>query len=211
MVLSGQTIDNISRALKRQPSAIRARIRKLNILTDLAGHDSKDHLSMLNTKGYHNSYTTIGSPSGPLTLTFSFEWRPVLRDVKEFHSLLKPATPFMENHDRWPAVYRWVISKNTPEKLELLLIGSTKILCSDRLQGYLQSGNPVTNNGRYGIFRSYEEKGYAINTGILINLNTGGDNYQMKLFHLGTHSHREVMEELIIEHYKNLGFDLLNQ
>lgn len=210
MVLAGESVVNISRSLERQPSAIRSRIRKLNLIKDPSGCISLNHSSMPGTEGFQDYYPTIGSRSAPLKLIFSFEWRTVLRDVNEIYSFPNQVSAYMQDRYRWPAVYRWVIFENTPEKPELMYIGSTKKLCPDRLHGYLQPGNSVTNNRLNSIFRSYRAKGYIIKIEILINLETGFDNYQMPFFHLRTHSHRQVIEEMMIDHHKRMGFELLN-
>jgi hypothetical protein len=117
----------------------------------------------------------------------------------------------MQHRYKWPAVYRWVIYRSTPDVPELLYIGSTKKLCSDRLEGYLYPKNSITNARLNSLFQAYLRKGYLVGLEILVNQKVVIPDSTVSHYDVYTQSRRHVLEELLIDHYRKQGFELLNK
>lgn len=207
MFHAGHTVDEMSAALQRQPSAIQGRLRKRNFTTPSTS------ISLPSNEVPQPEISLIDQvpvTSDPITVQFSFQWHSVMSNVTEPYCYPQPITPYMRHRYRWPAVYRWLICADDGSKPALMYIGTTKKLCPDRLNGYLQpEGN--TNQRLAGLFHEYGREGYTIYLETLGKCDVQAGAEIQTPYHLRSQARRLVLEELLIDYYKQQGYELLNQ
>jgi hypothetical protein len=210
MVLGGRSIKEVSIALRRQPSAVRSRIAKLRVFRSSQTHNVQPR--QVAPAPEPEAVPVPGSSSPvPLSIELMFEWRPVLRSVEQLYTFPSSLTPYMQHRYKWPAVYRWVIYRVARDKPSLLYIGSTKKLCPDRLSGYLLPKGSATNERLNGLFQAYAQEGFTVALDILVPSRVTTGNATATQFDFNTQTRRSVVEELLINHYRQQGIELLNR
>lgn len=206
MFLIGRPVDEIATALQRQPGAIRSRLRK----RDFANVPYAASTPTPQTPQTEPLTEPERITSAPITVQFSFQWHSVMSNVTEAYCYPQPITPYMRHRYRWPAVYRWLICTEDGNKPALMYIGTSKKLCPDRLNGYLQPEGS-TNQRLAGLFHEYGREGYTIYLEILGKCDVQAGAEIHTPYHLRSQARRLVLEELLIDYYKQQGYELLNQ
>ncbi len=214
----GNSVKAVSHILQRQPSAIATRLRKLELL----GSNTPDRIHQNGTarnkdvpaNGSRRAekaplITSISEPS--MTLSFSFEWHPVLFRANTPYLFPERIPSFMRARYNGPAVYRWLITPPDGVQDPVIYIGTTKKLCPDRLEGYINPQTSTTNQRINTILHEYLSAGHTINLEILQNCKTNpGCNGTSIVYSVQTQTHRIGLEELLIAYYKHEGITLLN-
>ncbi|MCB8944536.1 MAG: hypothetical protein H6658_12370 [Ardenticatenaceae bacterium] len=206
MFLADLSMAEMSAALQRQPGAIRSRMRKRHL-------DSRPPVP--------SPVSNMPQPEPPLEehqqitgesfrLQFVFQWHTVFRNVTQPYCFPQSITPYMRHRYHRAVVYRWLVCEEDSDKPALMYIGTTKRLCPDRLEGYLQpTGN--TNQRLAGLFHEYGREGYMIYLEILGKCHVQADADIQMPYHIRSQARRLVLEELLIDYHKQQGYDLLNQ
>lgn len=216
MLQGNQSIKELSEGLQRGPGAIRSRIRKRErgvyqfeekstvTETDMIpqfGNETEDVLQAASQER---------DVDPPVSIAFCFQWQPVCRSANQQYCYPQPVTRYMEHRYKWPAVYRWLIAPDIGSDPLLMYVGTTKKLCPDRLNAILNpEGN--TNSRLAGIFNEHQKQGCAVYLEIITNSGVSAGNELQKPYSLGTQTRRLVLEELLIDYYKQQGFQLINQ
>lgn len=179
----------------RQPGAIISRIKKL-------GFDIKD-IALIDE--------TLKDDSDVLGTDFLFRWSPIFCDQGKEYYFPHPATAYMIENYKYPAVYRWVVYHDSRERIQYTYIGTTKQLCPERLEGYLYPESSSTNLRLHQEFKLFSEQGYKISLDSLRVEQIKMNNIIVKLNNLHSQTARSFIENLLISYYRQNGLKLLNQ
>ncbi len=141
-----------------------------------------------------------------------YAWKPVRSDVNNFYYFPDEITPYMKDNYRNPQVYRWNIYKNRSEDKRIVYIGETKELCPNRIKNVLKPGpSQKTNQRLNNEFKKYcLENNYHIRLEVcsIDKMNLG--NRVICQEDLNRDFIRKLIEAMLIEHYQQKGFRLLN-
>ena len=196
----GTSISKLSKMFRRQPGAIRSRIRKFGFETnDETPEDETPELE--ETKSHGDSLGT----------DFHFRWVSVYHEHEKEYFFPQPITRYMLEKYKYPAVYRWIIYQESREKINYAYIGTTKRLCPERLSGYLFPDNSNTNLRLHKEFHEYANQGYKIGLELLRIEKIKINNIDVKLNNLDSETARVFIETLLISYYRQNGLILLNQ
>jgi hypothetical protein len=203
----GKPIDEISRLLQRQPGGIRSRIRKLGLAAKKYKQTVQDGIQESEADGVLNLSLRF-LPEEEIGISIRLFWQPVLHDGSAPYLFPQPATPFMRDHYKGPAIYRWKIIDPTQDHLLALYIGSTKAFCPDRLNGYLHPKESKTNQRLNREFQGYLQQGCTVALDVLGTYN----NKDLASFSPRTDQEgsRVFLECLLIHYYRCKGQHLLN-
>lgn len=192
----GMSVSELSKIFRRQPGAIRSRIRKF-------GFETKDETPDIieETKSNDDSLGT----------DFHFRWVSVYHEHEKVYFFPQPITRYMLENYKYPAVYRWIIYQENREKINFAYIGTTKQLCPDRLSGYLVPDKSDTNLRLNKEFRKFVKQGYKISLELLQIEQIKINNVDVKLNNLHSQTARVFIETLLISYYRQNGLILLNQ
>ena len=143
---------------------------------------------------------------------FSYKWEPVLIDENNPYLFPEKRTRFMRKEYTKPAIYRWIIKKNSGNPI--IYIGQTTKLF-DRIYQYLNPGKKQTTNIRINKkLKYYKNKGYEIGIEYLRFCKIiKGDNFELFINEndLLNKYVRVFIENLMILIYKEKGYNLLNE
>lgn len=192
---NGASISQLSKLFRRQPSAIRSRIRKLGFVTNDETPNEK----------------VTKADSDTLGTDFQFRWIAVYCEVGREYFFPEPMSPYMLENYKYPAIYRWIIYKDNREKIDYAYIGTTKQLCPERLAGYLDPVSSNTNLRLHKEFRQFIRQGYRIGLESLLVEEIKINNVAVKLNNLDSQTARVFIEDLLISYYRQHGLVLLNQ
>lgn len=193
--IQGTSISGLSKIFRRQPGAIRSRIRKL-------GFETEDETPDLEETKYNGA--SLGTD-------FHFRWVSVYYEDNREYFFPQPITHYMLENYKYPAVYRWIIYQESREKINFAYIGTTKQLCPERLSGYLVPNTSGTNLRLHKEFREFDKQGYKIGLELLQVEKIKINNVDVKLNNLHSQTARVFIETLLISYYRQNGLVLLNQ
>ena len=188
----GKSIDELSILFQRSPGAIQSRINKLasSIEIDYSGFKRANHL----------------------LVNLSFDWIPVLQTDDALYYFPNPITPFMTQLYKSPAIYRWNIYENTPSDKKLIYIGEGQQLIPGRIKGYLNPGPSQKTNLRLNaVFTEQIANGFNVLFEIIRFDNLILGNSSFAYYDLKDKHFRRFLEHLLITHYQQKGFSLLNR
>ena len=217
LVQKRKSTAEIAQILQRQPSAISSRLRKLKQRQAIRSTEASQSSPNTGTtvpekppKPVIPEPETVAGLEITFKVSFSFEWQPVLAGVDTPYVFPQPISPFMTARYKWPAVYRWLIM--TPQEARpVIYVGITKKLCPDRLKGYIEPKGSTTNQRMNVLLHDYLLAGSNIRLGILQNCKTNiDDDENGATYSFRNQTNRLVIEELLVAHYKQQGFVLLN-
>lgn len=209
----GATIEELCHLLKRQPSAIRSRLKKLKYPDDITTrlHPSiRDSAAVAQPKRLPAPEVLQQRNSLYLEVEFSCEWQPVLKDGHSRYLFPEPVTPYMRKAYARAAVYRWQIRGLVEDTLFATYVGMTRKLCPNRLGSYLDPGESATNQRLSRCFHQSLQQGRTILLDVLHidKVLVGGNEWSA--FSLDAQYQREFVESVIIDRYRRDGFVLLN-
>ena len=183
----GMGIKDIAKLLQRQPSAIKSRLSKYEII--FPEEDVQEENLERNTL---------------------FDWVPVFQEEMIPYVFPNPITDYMKVNYRKPAIYRWVIEPGRNSN-SLIYIGETVSLCPERLLGYLSPGpTQQTNNRINTLLHAHKYNKATIKfemlriTGLFINDLTLNEK------DLEEQEIRRIIEKFLISLYRSHGANLLN-
>lgn len=200
MVLARCSVWQISHALQRQPSAIKSRASKLGLTLVASDPPASSYFFSAD-----HSHVAV-----PRTIGFSFRWTSANKEEGQRYQFPEPITPYMNRHYRHAAIYRWLVYDVAPDQPESLYIGCTKKLCPDRLDGYLNPQQSATNARVAKHLHGFLIRGYKVYLEILELQVTGPGNTPSLDYDIANHSRRIVLEQLLIQYYREQGITLLN-
>ena len=192
----GTSISELSKIFRRQPGAIRSRIRKF-------GFETKDETPDIIEEPKSNG-DSLGTD-------FHFRWVSVYHEREKEYFFPQPITRYMLENYKYPAVYRWIIYQENREKINFAYIGTTKQLCPERHSGYLFPDTSYTNLRLHKEFREFDKQGYKIGLELLQVEQIKINNVDVKLNNLHSQTARVFIETLLISYYRQNGLILLNQ
>ena len=192
----GTSVSELSKIFRRQPGAIRSRIKKF-------GFETKDETPDIIEEPKSNG-DSLGTD-------FHFRWVSVYHEREKEYFFPQPITRYMLENYKYPAVYRWIIYQENREKINFAYIGTTKQLCPERLSGYLVPDTSDTNLRLHKEFREFDKQGYKIGLELLQVEQIKINNVDVKLNNLHSQTARVFIETLLISYYRQNGLILLNQ
>lgn len=117
----------------------------------------------------------------------------------------------MKEHYSCSAIYRWDVYEQIPEDKKQIYIGEAKVLCPQRLQGYLTPGpSQITNKRMKKKFQSLFRDGQKIRLEIIRLENSSIGNIPLIPSQLSNKYMRHCIEALLVVNYINKGYTLLN-
>lgn len=146
-----------------------------------------------------------------LRTEFNYRWNPVFRDKEKLYFFPERISLFMKEKYKIPAVYRWDIYKKVPEDEKIVYLGEAKILCPQRINGYLNPGpSQQTNKRMKAMFLDYINEDYNVSLETFdFDVITIGEF----TFYQGDLENRHLrcfLEELMVVYYQSKGFTILN-
>ena len=192
---NGATVPELSKLFRRQPSAIRSRIRKL-------GFETNDETP--NEVAWKDDGQSLGTD-------FQFRWNVIYCEHSKEYFFPQPITAYMLENYKYPAIYRWIVFESSRDKIQYAYIGTTKQLCPERLEGYLHPHVSSTNLRLHQEFQQFVQRGYKIGLESLQVEQVKINNIAVKLNNLHSQTARSFIETLLISYYRQNGLILLNQ
>lgn len=192
---NGASITTLSRLLHRQPGAIRSRIRKLGLDTEV------ETTNEVSSKDDGHSLVT----------DFQFRWIVVFCEHGKEYLFPQPLTSYMHEKYKYPVIYRWIVYRDCRERVQYAYIGTTKQLCPERLKGYLYPHSSRTNLRLHQEFRDFAKQGFRVGLEILQVEQVKINNMIVKLNSLHSQTARSFVETLLIFYYRQNGLALLNR
>lgn len=194
--VNGTSVSKLSKLFRRQPSAIRSRIRKLGFETnDETPNETEEKEDVDNSLG----------------TDFQFLWLPVYFEHGKKYLFPQQVSSYMIENYKYPAIYRWIVYQDSREKIQYAYIGTTKQLCPERLNGYLYPEPSSTNLRLNQEFREFVKQGYKVSLEFLRIEKIKMNNIDVKLNNLHSQTARVFIESLLISYYRQNGLTLLNQ
>ena len=192
---NGTSISALSKLFHRQPNAIRSRIRKL-------GFETKEETpnEVISKDDDHS-----------LGTDFQFRLTAVYYEHGKEYLFPQPVTAHMLENYKYPAIYRWIVYRESRNHIQYAYIGTTRQLCPERLEGYLYPGSSSTNLRLHQDFREFAKQGYKIGLESLQIEQIKLNNVVVKLNNLHSQTARDFIETLLISYYRQNGLTLLNQ
>lgn len=208
------TIEELCQLFRRQPGAIRSRLRKLEYSgSPPTGPDTFDEVCSA-TPFATLAFVPESSPQPDFRLSlgieFTLEWRPVLKDAISRYLYPEPITLPMKQQYSGPAVYRWRVCDEPQSVPHAIYIGMTKKLCPDRLGHYLDPGDSNTNLRLSRFFQSSLQQGRIVILDYLYIEKVTIDGREWRSIDLSVQYQRTLVESLLIDHYRQSGLVLLN-
>lgn len=185
MVLQDISVKQISGLLSRNPGAILSRIRQ---------------------KQLKPKYT-LEVDQIKFEITLHFIWLPVMQSKLGLYRFPQPITSYMIKKYQRPAVYRWIVRKGS--NIIKQYIGETKQLCPNRMNGYLNPENSMTNRR---LFTEFHEQIKMGNEVLIDELSPKISNiYDFLHIRFTKDILRKWFEEITIDNYRNSTIILLNK
>ncbi|MEW5868607.1 MAG: hypothetical protein AB1894_04975 [Chloroflexota bacterium] len=196
--LAGKSVEQIAQFLQRQPSAIRSRLKRLELIPGENSRPNRETTPVI-----------LDTPSA-IALTLKARWQPVFSGPGDHYQFPAPITIFMSRTYNHPAIYCWQVVDPDQARPGALYIGPTKQLCLERLAGYLEPGNSATSQRIRRHLVSFQEQGYRVILAILSpgEFKIGGIQLQIIDYH--KERDRLFIEDLLITYYRLAGYRLLN-
>lgn len=208
---AGASVEELSELFQRQPGAIRSRLRKLGFSTDSKGRKKTSTSIVLRHRNSEETGLTYrGQCGGVIDVRFSFEWKAVWRDECEEYLFPEQITDFMKCLYGCTAVYRWSVHRSGQTYPQSIYIGSTKRLCPDRLEGYLNPRTSITNRRLNEEFHRCLQQSAEIHLEILHISKVVIGDIVLTSCDLSANNTRLSIENLLIAYYRQKGFTLLN-
>lgn len=146
-----------------------------------------------------------------IKINLRYSWEPVLvENNKEYYFPMKVSAHMRKNYNK-PAIYRWNIFEEHPDDKKQLYIGETVKFCPRRLRGYLNPGPTQYTNIRMNeLFHKLTDEGLKVRLEILNLQNSSMGKIPIVEEDLSDKYVRHYIEHILIVHYQNKGYDLLN-
>lgn len=146
-----------------------------------------------------------------IKLALRYSWDPVFVDgTNEYHYPMA-ISKLMKQQYKKPAIYKWNIYKHSPDDQKRIYIGEAAILCPSRIQGYLTPGpSQHTNIRMKTMFSEFINQGLKIRLEVLNLQHSTLGKTPILPEDLSNKHTRRYIEAILITHYQNRGYTLLN-
>lgn len=166
---------------------------------------------------YNRSNKKLRNPQTPqyieqIKLHLRYSWDPVFMDETNEYHYPMAISPSMKQQYKKPAIYKWNIYKHSPDDQKKIYIGEATILCPSRIQGYLTPGpSQHTNIRMKNIFSEFINQGLKIRLEVLNLQHSTIGKIPVTQEDLSSKYVRRYIEAIMITHYQNKNYTLLNQ
>jgi len=146
-----------------------------------------------------------------IKLALRYSWDPVLIDETNEYHFPMSISNLMKQQYKKPAIYKWNVYKHSPDDQKRIYIGEAAILCPSRIQGYLTPGpSQHTNIRMKTMFNEFINQGLTIRLEALNLQHSTLGKIPLLPEDLSSKHTRCYIESLLITHYHNKGYTLLN-
>jgi hypothetical protein len=208
-IQGGESVESLAIELKRQPSAIRSRLHRLGGREVIRSVSPTPDYSQ--NKPINNVIQqSLAHLRKPLQVVFEAEWHRVESTPGIPYKFPSPPSDHMLAAYGCGCLYRWGVYLLATHELYAIYIGSTKRLCPDRLDGYLNPKDSATNRRIYSQLISFQDHGYPVSLEILQQGRIILNDFPLDFLDFETQRDRLFLENLLFTYYRLQGQRLLN-
>ena len=205
----GESMAILTSRLQRQPGEIRSRLRKLREAEEPPFFNAPIFYSVVQPSILATNNNSI--QSSPISkFALRQPGMPLRLNQGNPYRFPSPVSYYMLTTYPMGCVYRWSIYQPNVDEPYALYIGSTKQLCPERLEGYLNPHNSATNRRIHGQLNCFINNGCRVTIEILDNGQIALNDLALDFLDFSTQRDRLFIENMLLSYYRLQGWRLLN-